>query len=125
MRDSIPGLDPGTPGPRPGPKTGAKPLSHPGIPNLLFLKAESAISILDVKGTIKNENPYQDLSVEDLSKLELSITQKQAISNIQMFNWLFKYTQSVYSHCNTHIGMHTHKDGHKHLSKVPFQIVTD
>ena len=33
------GLDPRTPGPRPGPKAGAKPLSHPGIPNL-FLKKQ-------------------------------------------------------------------------------------
>ena len=30
------GLDPGTPGSRPGPKAGAKPLSHPGIPQLLL-----------------------------------------------------------------------------------------
>ena len=30
--DSIPGLDPGTPGSHPGPKAGTKPLSHPGIP---------------------------------------------------------------------------------------------
>ena len=30
------GLDPGTSGSRPGPKAGAKPLSHPGIPILLF-----------------------------------------------------------------------------------------
>ena len=29
--DSIPGLDPGTPGSRPGRKAGTKPLSHPGI----------------------------------------------------------------------------------------------
>ena len=30
------GLDPGTPGLLPGPKAGAKPLSHPGIPHILF-----------------------------------------------------------------------------------------
>ena len=30
-------LDPGTPGPRPGPKAGIKPLSHPGIPNIVVL----------------------------------------------------------------------------------------
>ena len=29
-------LDPGTPRSHPGPKAGAKPLSHPGIPLLLF-----------------------------------------------------------------------------------------
>ena len=28
------GFDPGSPGLRPGPKAGAKPLRHPGIPNL-------------------------------------------------------------------------------------------
>ena len=39
-RDSILGLDPGTPGPRPGPKAGAKPLSHPGIPNTETLDSE-------------------------------------------------------------------------------------
>ena len=33
MRNSVPGLDPRTPGPCPGPKAGAKPLSHPGIPS--------------------------------------------------------------------------------------------
>ena len=30
------GLDPGSAGSGPGPKAGAKPLSHPGIPNLFF-----------------------------------------------------------------------------------------
>ena len=32
------GFDPGSPGSRPGPKAGAKPLRHPGIPSLGFLK---------------------------------------------------------------------------------------
>ena len=32
------GFDPGSPGSRPGPKAGAKPLRHPGIPILVFLK---------------------------------------------------------------------------------------
>ena len=32
------GLDPRTPESRPGPKAGAKPLSHPGIPQVCFLK---------------------------------------------------------------------------------------
>ena len=32
-------LDPRTPGSRPGPKTDAKPLSHPGIPFFILLKA--------------------------------------------------------------------------------------
>ena len=31
-------LDPGTLGSGPGLKAGAKPLSHPGVPQLLFLK---------------------------------------------------------------------------------------
>ena len=31
------GLDPGSPGSGPGPMAGAKPLSHPGIPVILFL----------------------------------------------------------------------------------------
>ena len=34
-RDSDAGIDPGTPGLCPGPKAGGKPLSHPGIPNIL------------------------------------------------------------------------------------------
>ena len=34
--DSIPAPDPGTPVSRPGLKAGAKPLSHPGIPCLIF-----------------------------------------------------------------------------------------
>ena len=32
------GIDPGSPGSRPGPKAGAKPLHHPGIPILNFLR---------------------------------------------------------------------------------------
>ena len=32
------GLDPETPRPCPGPKAGAKPLSHTGVPEDLFLK---------------------------------------------------------------------------------------
>ncbi|CAK7309921.1 hypothetical protein VULLAG_LOCUS15027 [Vulpes lagopus] len=35
-REPDVGLDPGTPGSRPGLKAGAKPLSHPGCPNLNF-----------------------------------------------------------------------------------------
>ena len=30
------GLDPWSPGSGPGPKAGTKPLSHPGIPKILF-----------------------------------------------------------------------------------------
>ena len=64
-RDSIPGLDPGTPGSRPRPKAGAKPLSHPGIPKNLKKKKNRRKSggchfspwlvfiIPGVKGTIK------------------------------------------------------------------------
>ena len=37
-RESNAGLDPGMLGSRPGPKAGAKPLSHPGIPRIHFLK---------------------------------------------------------------------------------------
>ena len=33
-REPSVGLDPGTPRSRPGPKAGAKPLSHPGIPEI-------------------------------------------------------------------------------------------
>ena len=35
-RESDAGLDPGTPGSCPGPKAGAKPLCHPGIPQMYF-----------------------------------------------------------------------------------------
>ena len=34
------GLDPGTPGSRPGPKAGAKPLRHPGIPEIETFKRQ-------------------------------------------------------------------------------------
>ena len=37
-REPDSGLDPRTPGLRPGPKAGAKPLSHPGIPEILVFK---------------------------------------------------------------------------------------
>ena len=40
------GLHPGTPGSRPGPKAGAKPLSHPGIPQVFAEFNES----LDITG---------------------------------------------------------------------------
>ena len=33
-REPDVGFDPGSPGSRPGPKAGAKPLRHPGIPDL-------------------------------------------------------------------------------------------
>ena len=37
-QDPDVGLDPGTPGSCPGLKAGTKPLSHPGVPLLYFLK---------------------------------------------------------------------------------------
>ena len=37
-REPDVGLNPGTPGSHPRPKAGAKPLSHPGIPNLTISK---------------------------------------------------------------------------------------
>ena len=39
-REPDVGFDPGSPGSRPGPKAGAKPLRHPGIPDLKFLYFE-------------------------------------------------------------------------------------
>ena len=36
-REPDVGFDPGSPGSRPGPKAGAKPLRHPGIPNVWLL----------------------------------------------------------------------------------------
>ena len=48
-RDSIPGLDHGTPGSRPGPKAGAKPLSHPGILQRFLLKQAQYIKIIELK----------------------------------------------------------------------------
>ena len=38
-REPHVGFDPGSPGWRPGPKAGAKPLCHPGIPELNSLAA--------------------------------------------------------------------------------------
>ncbi|CAD7671382.1 unnamed protein product [Nyctereutes procyonoides] len=35
-REPDVGFDPGSPGSRPGPKAGAKPLRHPGIPEITF-----------------------------------------------------------------------------------------
>ena len=52
--DSIPGLDPWTPGSRPGPKVGTKPLSHPGIPSNLILKSRD-YSLVDIVVNIQNE----------------------------------------------------------------------
>ena len=37
-REPDVGFDPGTPGSCPGPKAGAKPLHHPGIPDVVNLK---------------------------------------------------------------------------------------
>ena len=36
-REPDVGFDPKSPGSRPGPKAGAKPLRHPGIPEIAFL----------------------------------------------------------------------------------------
>ena len=42
-REPDAGPDPGYPGPRPGPKAGAKPLRHPGIPQIHFLAMSSLL----------------------------------------------------------------------------------
>ena len=40
-REPDVGFDPGSPGSRPGLKAGAKPLRHPGIPDVCFLRLVS------------------------------------------------------------------------------------
>ena len=47
------GFDPGSPGSRPGPKAGAKPLRHPGIPNL-YLSDEDYNFLLLTQFPIKD-----------------------------------------------------------------------
>ena len=42
-REPDVGLNPGTPGSHPELQAGAKPLSHPGIPNLQLSKSMSAL----------------------------------------------------------------------------------
>ena len=37
-REPHVGLNPRTPGSRPGPKADAQPLSHPGVPTLIFIE---------------------------------------------------------------------------------------
>ena len=39
------GFDPGSPGSRPGPKAGAKPLHHPGIPELKILNTDHFLGV--------------------------------------------------------------------------------
>ena len=43
-REPDVGLDPGTPGSGLGPKAGAKPLSHPGIPAVVFKEEDNIMS---------------------------------------------------------------------------------
>ena len=45
-REPDVGLDPRTPGSGPVPKAGAKPLSHPGIPQMSVLKLVSGSPLL-------------------------------------------------------------------------------
>ena len=45
-REPDMGPDPGTPGSCPGPKAGAKPLSHPGIPDLKFFYLSQILASL-------------------------------------------------------------------------------
>ena len=40
-REPDVGFDPGSPGSHPGPKAGAKPLRHPGIPQVPILTLEA------------------------------------------------------------------------------------
>ena len=55
-REPDVGLDAGIPGSRPGPKAGTKPLSHPGIPKLAYLKTMIVSRLkndLKLKGKLK------------------------------------------------------------------------
>ena len=47
-REPDVGIDPGSPGSRPRPKAGAKPLRHPGIPELDTLKAHPSLQIAKI-----------------------------------------------------------------------------
>ena len=47
-REPDMGFDPGSPGSRPVPKAGAKPLRHPGIPDLHLLKTKESFSMYKV-----------------------------------------------------------------------------
>ena len=48
-REPDVGLDPGSPGSHPGPKAGAKPLRHPGIPRIKFLKKIPLLPLIWLK----------------------------------------------------------------------------
>ena len=45
-REPDVGFNPGSPGSGPGPKAGAKPLHHPGIPNMSVLFQKPVFSFL-------------------------------------------------------------------------------
>ena len=47
-REPDVGFDPRSPGSRPGPKEGAKPLRHPGIPDVSVFKPLSVFNIIPV-----------------------------------------------------------------------------
>ena len=54
-RDPDVGFDPGSPGSRPGPKVGARPLCHPGIPNISsFITPSSFTSTFVVTGVLSS-----------------------------------------------------------------------
>ena len=64
------GFDPGSPGSRPGPKAGAKPLRHPGIPQLQWFAAG-----IRERGWQGNE------VMEDMGKRkQVALTPKESIS---------------------------------------------
>ena len=51
-REPDVGFDPGSPGSCPGPKAGAKPLRHPGIPELAIIEKEHLPVISDLSCTV-------------------------------------------------------------------------
>ena len=55
MWDLILGLDPGSPGSRPEPQADAQPLSHPGLPKMLWLSLFINCGGQDIPGSSKSE----------------------------------------------------------------------
>ena len=73
-REPDVGFDPGSPGSRPGPKAGAKPLRHPGIPELNF--------IWELESHRLQSHNLEDLSLMACQDCILELFKKEVLGSI-------------------------------------------
>ena len=98
-REPDVGFDPGSPGSRPGPKAGAKPLRHPGIPNILFLsnlytQCEARIHDQDQESRAPPTEPARHPSLPLI--LVLIVKNKTVSINVGNVSFLKKYIFKIF-----------------------------